>query len=264
VCGEQVLLFYIWKVLLSHIWQVLLSAMLYLVLLSHIWQVLLSAIIGRDVYLPDDSDAAWTKAHVDELRQIGRAEQWLSGEGDGAGGPGEERGRRHAAVPADQLRVPTPAGLSVRAPWYPPIAEYKWTPLPARARRGLAALDGAHALPSGKVSRKGTAPGGAYGGAYGSADGGAYGGAYAMRGSMTRTLRRGATLPPPERLLLAPPWLISADNALGHRYKGWMYGARPSPCVLLHFVCVGEARGIRSHPAASAGVRTHPIASAGI
>ena len=51
-----------------------------------------------------------------------------------------------------------------------------------------------------------------------------------------------------ERVLLAPSWLISADNSLGHRYKHWLYGARPAPCVLLHFVCVATGEGSRILP----------------
>ena len=179
-------------------------------------KVLLSSLIGRDVYLPDDSDVAWTRAHADSLRAAGRPEHWLSGEGDGTGGPGEERRPRFDAgrPPADaHLRVATPQGLTVRTPWYPPIAEYKWTPLPAPTWRELSAPEGARALPG--------------------------------YGLGTRERR---ALPPPERILLAPPWLISADNALGHRYKGWMYGARPPPCVLLHFVCVAAGERSRILP----------------
>ena len=51
-----------------------------------------------------------------------------------------------------------------------------------------------------------------------------------------------------ERILLAPPWLISADNALGHRYKHWLYGKVPAPCVLLHFVCVASGEQSRILP----------------
>ena len=51
-----------------------------------------------------------------------------------------------------------------------------------------------------------------------------------------------------ERILLAPPWLIAADNSLGHRYKHWQYGARPAPCVMLHFVCVATGEGSRILP----------------
>ena len=51
-----------------------------------------------------------------------------------------------------------------------------------------------------------------------------------------------------ERLLLAPPWLISADNSLGHRYKHWLYGATPPPCVMLHFVCVATGEASRILP----------------
>lgn len=52
----------------------------------------------------------------------------------------------------------------------------------------------------------------------------------------------------PERVLLAPPWLISADNVFGHRYKHWLYGARPPPCVFLHFVCVAAGEHSRILP----------------
>ena len=51
-----------------------------------------------------------------------------------------------------------------------------------------------------------------------------------------------------EKLLLAPPWLISADNTLGHRYRHILYGARPPPWVLLHFVCVAAGEHSRILP----------------
>ena len=173
-------------------------------------KVLLSHMIGRDVYMPDDSDAAWSRAHGDDLRAIGRAEHWMSGDGDGTGGPGEERRRgafrASAGVGPRGRSVQTPPGLTVRAPWYPPIAEYKWSPLPTTAWERLSSPEGATGLP-----------------------------------------RRGSGVTP-ERILLAPPWLISADNALGHRYKHWLYGATPPPCVLLHFVCVAAGERSRILP----------------
>lgn len=57
-----------------------------------------------------------------------------------------------------------------------------------------------------------------------------------------------STRQPVEKLLLAPPWLISADNSLGHRYKHWLYGATPPPCVMLHFVCVSTGEASRILP----------------
>ena len=51
-----------------------------------------------------------------------------------------------------------------------------------------------------------------------------------------------------EALLLAPPWLISADNSLGHRYKHWLYGAAPRPWLMLHLVCVASGEHSRILP----------------
>ena len=99
-----------------------------------------------------------------------------------------------------------------REPWYPPIAEYKWAMLPTRYR--------ALASPTGAYGAQRVAGDGSGG------DGGSVG----------------------ERILLAPPWLISADNALGHRYKHWLYGATPTPCVMLHFVCVAAGERSRILP----------------
>ena len=81
-----------------------------------------------------------------------------------------------------------PSPLAVRLPWYPRRAEYRWWQLATAA-----ASAGASAGPvPGSAAAEGTA---------------------------------GAA--PSERLLLAPPWLISADNSLGHRYKHWLYASRP-------------------------------------
>ena len=109
-----------------------------------------------------------------------------------------------------QERVPSP--LAVRLPWYPRRAEYRWWQLTAAG-----ATAGAAPVPSG-------------------ADGPAADGS-AADGSASS-----------ERLMLAPPWLISADNSLGHRYKHWLYGSRPAPCALLHFVCVATHEAARILP----------------
>ena len=102
-----------------------------------------------------------------------------------------------------------PSPLAVRRPWYPRRAEYRWWQLTAAA-----AIAGATA---------GVVPGAADGTA---ADGSAQS----------------------ERLMLAPPWLISADNSLGHRYKHWLYSSAPAPCALLHFVCVATHEASRILP----------------
>ena len=184
-------------------------------------KVLLSHMINRDIYMPDGSDDAWTRAHWADLRQVGRAEHWRSGDGDGTGGPGEERRQRWSVAQRrpSERRVATPKGLTARSPWYPPIAEYKWTPLPTDRWDNLAAPNGAHGL---KRKSNGNHRGG--------------------------SSQRSADDEKEERILLAPPWLISADNALGHRYKHWMYGYNPPPCVLLHFVCVAAGERSRILP----------------
>ena len=97
---------------------------------------------------------------------------------------------------------------------HPPraTAALQWTPLPTDRWPTLAAASGATGLP-----RRAAAAG-----------------------------REGAD--GAQRILLAPPWLISADNALGHRYKHWLYGATPPPCVMLHFVCVATGEASRILP----------------
>lgn len=131
-------------------------------------KVLLSAMMGRPLYMHDDSDTPWTSAHKQFLWKAARPEQWNPPE------------RELAAPP----------GLRVAAPWYPRTAAFRWRALPPAAGSAASA----------------------------------------------------------ERVLLSPPWLISADNSLGHRYKHWMYGARPAPCLLLHFVCVAAGEQSRILP----------------
>ncbi len=129
-------------------------------------KVLLSAMAGRRLYVPDDSDAEWRRAHGGEIVAAGidftkRAPP------------------PHAAAwRQPTARVAAPSALMVRPPWYPRRSEYRWVEL--------------HGAPGDAT------PGGAGEGAG-------------------------------ERVLLAPPWLVSADNSLGERYKHWLYGARPTP-----------------------------------
>ena len=103
----------------------------------------------------------------------------------------------------------TPSPLAARPPWYPLRAEYRWWQLTAAGARAGAT---AGAVP-------------------GAADGAPV-----------------DVTAPSERLVLAPPWLISADNSLGHRYKHWLYGSAPAPCALLHFVCVATPEAARILP----------------
>ncbi|KAL1523032.1 hypothetical protein AB1Y20_017994 [Prymnesium parvum] len=130
-------------------------------------KVLFSALAGRQVYLPDDSDAPWTRQHEGFLRSLSTT-AWLQ----------------------PDVRIATPSGFAVREPWYPSTSDYRWHELKPPPASDL----------------------------------------------------------PPERVLLAPPWLISADNVFGHRYKHWLYGARPPPCVFLHFVCVASGEHSRILP----------------
>ena len=104
--------------------------------------------------------------------------------------------------------VSAPDGLTVRDPWYPRASGYLWWPLDAASVAAAASVEAGGAA------------------APSSGDGGAA----------------------VEKLLLAPPWLISADNTLGHRYRHILYGARPPPWVLLHFVCVAAGEHSRILP----------------
>ena len=178
-------------------------------------KVLLSHLIDRDVYMPDGSDEGWTSTHRPELRLVGRP------------GPIEHAPGGIVWQSAD-VPVRAPPWLTARAPWYPPLAEYKWAQLPT-PYVALASANGAHGAARAVGSRRGVAASTAASAALGTAS---------SSGSAVR----------PERIMLAPPWLISADNALGHRYKHWLYGATPSPCVMLHFVCVAAGERSRILP----------------
>ena len=141
-------------------------------------KVLLSKLIGREAFLPDDADAAWTRAHAPDLRLVGtaacgrtRSAEVLSPCHGATGG--------WKPIPT-AAAVAAPASLTVRAPWYPRRAAYKGSTIPSLGFEALAAPGATH---SGGTSH--------------------------------------------ERVLLAPPWLISADNSLGHRYKHWCAPALP-------------------------------------
>ncbi|EOD37892.1 hypothetical protein EMIHUDRAFT_224863 [Emiliania huxleyi CCMP1516] len=143
-------------------------------------KALLSAMANHALSLPDPAGRSflgggeWSRTHAAELRRLGDVlKTWRRGE------------------------AAAPPGLSVRPPWFPHRAEYRYWSL----RRAAVGADA----------------------------------------SLWRPV-------PEERILLAPPWLVSADNAFGHRYKHWLYGASPPPCVLLHFVCVAPGQRSRILP----------------
>ena len=83
-----------------------------------------------------------------------------------------------------EQRAPTP--LAARPPWYPRRAEYRWWDLTAAdSAAGSTAVSSA---PGSRAERA------------------------------AARLRDAGGAAASERMLLAPPWLISADNSLGHRY----------------------------------------------
>ena len=59
-----------------------------------------------------------------------------------------------------------------------------------------------------------------------------------------------AAIVPPgeERLALAPAWLVSMENGFGLKGKHWMYGARTSPAVNIHYTCTAQTEVARIWP----------------
>jgi hypothetical protein len=51
-----------------------------------------------------------------------------------------------------------------------------------------------------------------------------------------------------ERILLAPSWLVSLENGLGHKLKHVRYGASPPPAAFVHFTCVHQSENARAWP----------------
>ena len=149
-------------------------------------KVLLSAmawrISGREVFLPDGSDANWTSLHRRELRA---RHFWREPSQPAVDG----------TLPPPPLLTPTSA-LRVAAPWYPREARYLWHEL---------------TLPSW------AAP----------------------------------STPAAERVILAPSWLVSLENGLGHKQKHVLYGAGAAAlpaAAFLHFTCVHQSENARTWP----------------
>ena len=142
-------------------------------------KVLLSAMAGRRLYVPDNSDEEWRRAHGGEITAAGISFK------------SRVPSAHSATWRQPTAHVATPSALTVRPPWYPRRSEFRWVEL--------------RSAPPGGAPPGGAPPGGAPPGGEGVAE-------------------RVA-----ERVLLAPPWLVSADNSLGERYKHWLYGARPTP-----------------------------------
>ncbi len=163
---------------------------------------------GREVFLPDGSDANWTSAHRRELRA---RYFWREPNARTAAGPPPD-GAAAASAAASAPPLLAPPSLRVRPPWYPRAARYLWTEL-TNPPWGAALPDGGWGA--------GRATGGGGGGGGGSGGGGVV-----------------------ERVILAPAWLVSLENGLGHKQKHIMYGAtRPPPAVFVHFTC-----GLRAPP----------------
>ena len=51
-----------------------------------------------------------------------------------------------------------------------------------------------------------------------------------------------------ERIALAPAWLVAMENGLGLKGKHWLYGATPSPAVLIHYTCTTQTEAARIWP----------------
>jgi len=50
-------------------------------------------------------------------------------------------------------------------------------------------------------------------------------------------------------VVLAPSWLVSLENGLGHKQKHVLYGAAlPPPAAFLHFTCVHQSENARTWP----------------
>ena len=50
-------------------------------------------------------------------------------------------------------------------------------------------------------------------------------------------------------MVLAPSWLVSLENGLGHKQKHVLYGAAlPPAAAFLHFTCVHQSENARTWP----------------
>jgi len=51
-----------------------------------------------------------------------------------------------------------------------------------------------------------------------------------------------------ERVMLAPAWLVAMENGIGHKGKHWLYGATPTPALLVHYTCTTQTEAARAWP----------------
>eukprot|EP00966_Prymnesium_polylepis_P225109 5206488-Prymnesium_polylepis.1 len=47
---------------------------------------------------------------------------------------------------------------------------------------------------------------------------------------------------------MAPAWLVAMENGLGLKGKHWLYGATPSPAVIIHYTCTTQTEAARMWP----------------
>lgn len=51
-----------------------------------------------------------------------------------------------------------------------------------------------------------------------------------------------------ERVVLAPSWLVSMENGIGHKHKHVQYGANPPVTALVHYTCIKQSENARIWP----------------
>ena len=117
--------------------------------------------------------------------------------------------------------LPTPETLQRRAPWGETTERFLWYEL--RGHHGGAIAAAAPPTVEGYVN-------GASGSGCVGSGGGCGGGGSG------------------ERIALAPAWLVAMENGLGLKGKHWLYGATPSPAVLIHYTCTTQTEAARIWP----------------